>query len=181
MPVVLYNAVVNKHSRQKRKEKQKYMECPLHPREEENTVQNILEVHVWSKIQAMTASNTLYSLACKSAWAPGKADGLVCNTYVTTTQAEFNLPGAEEQGCLWEKINCALLKPTGTALPGKPGYSRGHQNLPAHRQPAVQAWQHSQSPQPGGCVSLTWASKPQGGAQVPQAVHGCGRICLLKV
>lgn len=28
MPVVLYNAVVNKHSRQKRKEKQKYMECP---------------------------------------------------------------------------------------------------------------------------------------------------------
>lgn len=66
MPVVLYNAVVNKHSRQKRKEKQKYMECLLHPCEEGNTVQNILEVHVWSKIQAMTVSNTLYSLACKS-------------------------------------------------------------------------------------------------------------------
>lgn len=65
MPVVLYNAVVNKHSRQKKKGKAKYMECLLHPCEEGHRHRIFWRsmAEVKSKLWRQTP---LYSLACKS-------------------------------------------------------------------------------------------------------------------
>lgn len=166
----------NTPGKKERKNENAWNACSIHVRK--GTQYRIFWRSMSEVKSKLWQRQTLYSFACKSAWPLGKADDSGCNIYITTTWAEFNLPGANEQGCLWEKINCALLKPTGTALPGKPGYSRGHQNLPAHRQPAVPAWQRNQSAQPGGCVSLTQASKPQGGSPLPQAVHGCGRAAF---
>lgn len=90
--------------------KEKKIHGTLAPCKEGNTAQNILEFQIWSEIQAVTVPSTVYSLARKSAWPLGKTDGLVCYTYVTTTWAELDLPEAEEQRRLWEKINCALFK-----------------------------------------------------------------------
>lgn len=58
----------------------------------------------------VSTNHCLYSLPYKSALALRKTDGLVYKTCITTTWADRDLSQAKKQGCLREKINCALFK-----------------------------------------------------------------------
>lgn len=109
----------------KKKNQHKTKHGILAPCKKINTAQNILEIQSWSKIQALTVPNAVDGLACKSAGPPGKTDGSVSNTYVTTTWAGPDLPEAKEQGCLWEKINCALFKTRWNCSPWQPRVQQG--------------------------------------------------------
>ena len=72
------------------------------------------------------------------------------------------------------------LKPTGTALPGNQGTAGGIRIFQHTGNQLYNLGKATPPPQPGGCVSLTQASPPQGASQVPQAFGGRGRRGLLK-